>query len=211
MSVIPKVSIGRRTKREHNNLSQDTHTTMEVGYLQPTFCRHIVPGSHTEISIRNIVRLSAMNVPTMGRLSLRNYIHFVDFSTLWSPFSAFKERTNYTYADGYTYIPTSIPYFTVGDMFRHLFQSTDPSSSDPLLWRIQQDIVCSCYKNGTIINDTAALGTALSKGINHSGVSYINRFWTGSSAVMGTTNITGSTTRTVTCRNFQFGSNWHKG
>ena len=165
MSVLPKINLGIRTKREHNNLSQDTHTTMDVGYLQPTFCRHIVPGSHTEISIRNICRLSAMNVPTMGRISLRNYIHFVDFSSLWSPFASFKERVNYTYADGVTAIPAKIPFFTVGDMFRHMFHLTSASvNSYANIFNLQKGIVCTIYKNGTAVaSDGLAAALTLSR------------------------------------------------
>ena len=193
MSIIPKINIGYRSRKEHINLSQDTHTTMEVGYLQPTFCRHIVPGSHTEIEIRNIVRLSAMNVPTMGRISLRNYIHFVDFSTLWSPFSSFKERVNYTYADGVTAIPAKIPYFTVDAMFRHMFHLTSASANSYAnIFNLQKGIVCTIYKNGSAVGGSE-LATVLTLSRSHGTVPFLSRFWCqAANTLRMTTNVSSS-------------------
>lgn len=197
MSIIPKINIGYRSRKEHSNLSQDTHTTMEVGYLQPTFCRHIVPGSHTEIEIRNIVRLSAMNVPTMGRISLRNYIHFVDFSTLWSPFSSFKERVNYTYADGVTAIPAKIPFFTVSDMFRHMFHLTSASGNTYAnIFQLQKGIVCTIYKNGTAVSG-GDLAAALSLSRSHGTVPFLSRFWCQSNGNVYATSSISSSSVTV--------------
>ena len=116
MSFIGNIGIGLSNKKSTFNLGQDTHTTAEIGYMQPTYCRYVVPGSHMEISSRNLVRLSPMAVPTMGRLSLRNYFYFVDMATLWTPFDALRNQTNYTYGDGSVYTPVKCPTFSVRDV-----------------------------------------------------------------------------------------------
>ena len=56
MSILSNIAVGLNTRKEHNNLSQDTHTTAEIGYFQPTFCRYLVPKSHFKISAKSLVR-----------------------------------------------------------------------------------------------------------------------------------------------------------
>lgn len=121
-SLIPKISIGRDTnKGSRFDLSSLTHTTSEIGYVQPTFSKFIVPGSKVRIGTRTGVRLSPLFVPTMGEIDVRHYHNFIPFNTLWFPFDAFITHTNYTLPDGSTYTPTAIPYFTVRSIFEYLF------------------------------------------------------------------------------------------
>lgn len=150
MSFIDKISVGINGSRSTFNLSQDTHTTAEIGYLQPTFCRMVVPGSHMEISSRNLVRLSPMAVPTMGRMSLRNYYYFVDLATLWTPFDAMRNQTNYTYGDGTVSTPGSCPYFRNEDLFFNLFRA------DRGIDALNSSIYATVYDTdtGEIVNDT---------------------------------------------------------
>lgn len=112
-SLIPKIRLGRDTKRNHFDLSCMTHTTSEIGYVQPTFGRTIVPKSKVRVGTRTSSRLSPLFVPTMGKIDIRHYHCFVPYTTLWSPFDAFITRQNYTLSNGTTYVPKRCPYFTV--------------------------------------------------------------------------------------------------
>ena len=154
MRFIDKISVGLYTKKATFNLGQDTHTTAEIGYFQPTFCRNVVPGSHMEISSRNLVRLSPMAVPTMGRMSLRNYFYFVDMATLWTPFDALRNQTNYTYGNGEVATPFSAPLFTLQDVFDRLFEK--PKASDGFsIDSLQYSIYATIYDldTGEVVND----------------------------------------------------------
>lgn len=143
-SLIPKISIGRDTKKgSHFDLSSMTHTTSEIGYVQPTFSKFLVPGSNVRIGTRTGVRLSPLYVPTMGQIDVRHYHDFVPFNTLWFPFDAFVTHTNYTLPSGETYVPTAIPYFTMSSLFWNLFATF--GVSDTRWIDLQNDLVCSVY------------------------------------------------------------------
>lgn len=156
MSFIDKISVGLNTKRSTFNLGQDTHTTAEIGYLQPTFCRMVVPNSHMEISSRNLVRLSPMAVPTMGRMSLRNYFYFVDMATLWTPFDALRNQTNYTYGDGSVYTPVRAPYFKMADVFSALYQVPETYAGG--LDTLTSSLYACIYdtSTGEVVDDTVS-------------------------------------------------------
>ena len=193
MSIIGNINLGVFGRREKHNLSQDTHTTSDVGYLQPTFCRDIVPGSHLEISARSLVRLSPLAVPTMGRLSLRNYFYFVDFSTLWSPFEAMRTGTNYTYPDGVSTIPQTVPFFTVRDLFRYLYMYYSPTSVyEPDIYDLQQSLVASMYKDGTIVSDKVELQSCIDIIKDAPSCPFVPRFWTINNTVLGRLSLVGS-------------------
>lgn len=147
MSLIPKISIGLDRSRNTFSLDQDTHTTAEIGYIQPTFCRTIVPGSSMNISSRSVIRLSPLAVPTMGRLALKNYYYFVDMSTLWTPFDSLREGSVYTYSDGTIATPYQAPYFNLQEMFRDLV-ALKTSVLDNFARHLRESIICTVYVNG---------------------------------------------------------------
>lgn len=132
-SLIPKISIGRDTKRNHFDLSCMTHTTSEIGYVQPTFGRTIVPKSKVRVATRTGSRLSPLYVPTMGKIAIRHYHCFVPYSTIWTPFDSFLTKQNYTLPTGETYVPSSMPKFKVGSIIRALttFNTEFTSGYDP--------------------------------------------------------------------------------
>lgn len=132
-SLIPKISIGRDGKRNSFDLSCMTHTTSEIGYVQPTFGRTIIPKSKVRISTRTGSRLSPLYVPTMGKIDIRHYHCFVPYSTLWTPFDSFITKQNYTLLDGTTYQPVQCPWFKIGSLIRKLtsYGVTYDSGYDP--------------------------------------------------------------------------------
>lgn len=148
MSFLPSINIGRDTSRSVFSLDQDTNTTAEIGYFQPTFCRNIVPGSDIKISSRSFVRLSPLCVPTFGRLSLRNYYYYVDISTLWTPFDAFRNQTNYTFGDGTVGYAKRCPTFRLIDFFKSVMAVDNSLTRSAWVRQIREDLVCTVYKNG---------------------------------------------------------------
>lgn len=108
MSVIPKIKIGRPDKRSKINLSFDCSTTSNIGAVQPTMCREMVPNETFNVKVSSLVRLASMPRPTFGRISLRHYHCFVPYSSLWEPFTAMLSGQRFT--DNTTsWIPTAIP------------------------------------------------------------------------------------------------------
>lgn len=162
-SLIPKISIGRDTKKgSHFDLSSMTHTTSEIGYVQPTFSKFLVPNSSVRIGTRTGVRLSPLYVPTMGEIDVRHYHDFIPFNTLWFPFDAFITKTNYTLPSGSTYIPEAIPHFSVKDLFSFIFNEfgvTDGKWLD-----LQNDLVCTIYVPNTQTHSYDALASSVVNG-----------------------------------------------
>lgn len=160
MSTIEKINIGVSKRRERNNLSQDTTTTMEVGYIQPTFCRELVQKTHVSIDCKSLVRLSPLSVPTFGRMSLRHYFTFVDYATLWTPFESLRTANNYTYADGSVQTPTGVPYFSIRAMYDFALHVSRVTSQP----KFAQTFYCTLYKNGTKVSSIAQELTNLLSG-----------------------------------------------
>ena len=157
MSFLNAINVGVLGKRDHHNLGGHTHTTTELGYFQPTYCRYIVPGSHMKISARSICRLSPVAVPTIGQVSVRNYFTFVDLGTLWTPFDAMREGTNYRYGDGNITTPKAVPTFRLVDFFKYVLKKhssvTDGNKS------FRESVIFTVYKGGVVVNSAS---TALS-------------------------------------------------
>lgn len=149
MSILSNINIGVNWRKEKNNLSQDTHSTAEIGYFQPTFCRDIVPRTHVRISAKSLCRLSPLAVPTMGRVSLRHYFFYVDYATLWTPFEALRTGNNYMYSDGTTQIPYAVPFFSMTGIFKYAFTNSELANDINGLY------YCTLYKNGTIVTSIA--------------------------------------------------------
>lgn len=150
-SLIPKISIGRDTKRNNFDLSCMTHTTSEIGYVQPTFGRTIVPNSKVRVATRTGSRLSPLYVPTMGKIDIRHYHCFIPYTTIWTPFDSFLTKQNYTLPTGETYVPTQIPRFNVRYFLKTLLTGGTEYSTgyDP-----HDDLTCAfCDHNGRIMTD----------------------------------------------------------
>lgn len=160
-SLIPKIRLGRDTKRNHFDLSCMTHTTSEIGYVQPTFGRTIVPKSKVRIATRTSSRLSPLFVPTMGKIDIRHYHCFIPYTTLWTPFDAFLTRQNYTLSNGTTYVPKKCPYFNVRNSIIGLLGNNTVFNSgyDP-----HTDLVGAIVKSAGRMLDSSEIDTANANG-----------------------------------------------
>lgn len=126
MSIIPKINVGiSGKKRSKLNLDFDNSTTLNIGVVQPTMCREMVPNETFKVKVSSLVRLAPMPVPTFARMSLRHYHTFVPYAELWQPFTAFLSGQSFTNNAGTTFIPTETPYFTLDVLFKFILTFSD--------------------------------------------------------------------------------------
>lgn len=130
-SIIPKIKVGlAATKRQKLNLSFDCSTTSNIGNVQPTMCREMVPNSKFKVKVSSLVRLASMPTPTFGRMSLRHYHVFVPYVDLWQPFDAMMSGQHYhgeRAAVNQNFIPTKVPFFTMADLIPFIVSYSDIS------------------------------------------------------------------------------------
>lgn len=127
-SLIPKIKVGKASgKREKHNLSFDCSTTANIGSIQPTMCREMVPNSKLKVKVSSLVRLSSMPTPTFGRMSLRHYHTFIPYIDLWQPFDAMMSGQHYQGVNTASFIPTSVPYFIFHDLLQFVLNYCDIS------------------------------------------------------------------------------------
>lgn len=116
-SLIPKIKIGlAQNRKEKHNLSFDCSTTANLGTIQPTMAREMVPNAKFKVKVSSLVRLASMPLPTFGRISLRNYHVFVPYIDLWQPFDAMMAGQHYQGSNTAAFIPTQTPYFRMQDI-----------------------------------------------------------------------------------------------
>lgn len=127
-SLIPKIKIGlAQNRKEKHNLSFDCSTTSNIGTIQPTMCREMVPNSKFKVKQSSLVRLASMPLPTFGRISLRNYHVFVPYVDLYQPFDAMMSGQHYQGSNTASFIPTTVPYFNMHDIQQFIIDYSEIS------------------------------------------------------------------------------------
>lgn len=127
-SIIPKIKIGlAASKREKHNLSFDCSTTSNIGSIQPTMCREMVPKATYKVKTSNLVRLASMPCPTFGRISYRHYHKFVPMSDIWQPFDCMMAGQHYQGYDTNPWVPTIVPNFKFTKLVPRILRYCDVS------------------------------------------------------------------------------------
>lgn len=124
MSVIPKISIGLPKKREQFPLNFDNSTTANIGTIQPTMAREMVPNSKFSVKVSSLVRLASMPLPTFGRVSLRHNHVFVPYNELYEPFDAMLSGQHYR-GYGSNFVPTQVPFFKFDSIMPYIVAYSD--------------------------------------------------------------------------------------
>ena len=124
MSIIPKISVGLPKKREKFSLNFDNSTTSNIGNIQPTMCREMVPNEKFSVKVNSLVRLASMPLPTFGRVSLRHNHVFVSYRELYEPFDAMLSAQHYSSREN-TFIPTQVPHFTFASLLPYIVAYSD--------------------------------------------------------------------------------------
>lgn len=155
-SLIPKVAIGVDTHRGQFDLSCLTHTTSEIGFVQPTYSKLFVPGSKVRLQTRTGARLSSLFVPTMGQLDIRHYHYYVPISSVWAQFKYFKEQIPYTLPDGSSFVPSVAPSFNLAEVIYALLSYT----SDYHRVDLSSELGCTLYHKVSTDNHIGTAFTA---------------------------------------------------
>lgn len=89
MVSLPKIKIGRHTKREFFDMSHDVNTTCDFGFCQPTLMQDLIPNTRFDLSTRGFVRLSPLPVPTFGRMKVKQITRCIDLKDVFTDFRHF--------------------------------------------------------------------------------------------------------------------------
>ena len=168
-SLIPKIKIGlAQNRKEKHNLSFDCSTTANIGTIQPTMCREMVPNAKFKVKVSSLVRLASMPLPTFGRISLRNYHVFVPYIDLWQPFDAMMAGQHYVGSNSSAFIPTQTPYFTMHEIQQFIIDYSEISIApnddlnNPLtITTTNVDWEGNLYKVGTESDEYATMELAI--------------------------------------------------
>lgn len=130
MSIIPKIKVGMPKQRDKHNLSFDCSTTANIGTIQPTMCREMVPNETFKVKVSSMVRLAPMPLPTFGRMSLRHYHCFVPYKDIYEPFDCLLSGQPYTTSNNNTFVPTGVPTFTLQGLIPFIMAYSDLSITE---------------------------------------------------------------------------------
>lgn len=111
MSLFSSVNIGVKTKRYTHHLPFDNNTTMSFGVVQPLFHQLLNAEDKISMSMRQLVRLAPLPVPTFGRMRLQTNVKFVKANDVCPFYEALLSHSvvNTTHK---AYTPTQLPFVT---------------------------------------------------------------------------------------------------
>lgn len=90
------------------DLSHDTNTSANFGYVQPIESRIYMPHSHYSINTKSLSRSAVMKVSPFARIKERFIARKVNFEDLWHPFKAMLTEGMFTYGSK-TFVPKHVP------------------------------------------------------------------------------------------------------
>lgn len=111
MLSIPKIKLSSGRKKEYHDLSCNSNTTANFGFVQPTFCREMVPNGKFEVSVSTQVLNVPMPVPTNADISLKHKHVFVPYVDICPQYEAFLSAQTYRPGYGTAYVPNKLPKF----------------------------------------------------------------------------------------------------
>lgn len=121
MVALPKISIGKKTKRSYFDLTHDVNTTSDFGFCQPTICREFYKDSKISLKTRQFVRLGAMPCPTFGRIEVKTHTAFVPVRDTFLAYDYLQAQKTVTSANR-SYIPQCADYVTANTLFGSIIE-----------------------------------------------------------------------------------------
>lgn len=113
MALIPKIKLTSGRKREKVSLLTDSQTTANFGFVQPTFCREMIPNSKFSVKVNSRVLNAPMPVPTYGRMELEHRHVYVPYIDVCPQFDSFLAAQSYKPGSGIAYVPnTLVPFYS---------------------------------------------------------------------------------------------------
>lgn len=116
---VPKIKLSRRKDREKLDLSFDCSTTANLGQIQPTMCREMVPNSTFKVKVDSLVRLAPLPVPTFGRMKMCHRHVFVSLADMYEPFNAMLAGQQYAVGNNIFY-PKRVPTMNLAAMCQYI-------------------------------------------------------------------------------------------
>lgn len=113
---INKILLGRTSQQRYtHDRSLDASFTSNIGFVQPTFCREMVPENTYKVQVNSKVYATPLNSYCFGRLALRHYHSFVPMTDLYKHYDNLLAGTDVKVA-GNSFIPTVVPFITGHDV-----------------------------------------------------------------------------------------------
>lgn len=107
---LNSISLGSAAKKRYTrSLNYDNNTTMPFGFLQPILSQRLEANSDISFSVRQLIRLAPLPVPSFGRMKLVNKSVFVPFADVCPYYEAFLSEQPYTSANG-SFKPSKLPF-----------------------------------------------------------------------------------------------------
>lgn len=106
---IGSIKLGSNKKRYNHNLGCDNNTTADFGTVQPLYSLFMNGGDKLHLSMRQLVRLAPMPVPTFGRMSVVNRGVFVNIADVWPAYDCMLSGMTVSTSQ-MSYIPSNTPY-----------------------------------------------------------------------------------------------------
>lgn len=115
MVSLPKINVGKKTKRNYFNLTHDVNTTSDFGFCQPTICREFYKDSKITLKTKEFVRLGAMPCPTFGRIEVKTHTAFVPVRETFLAYDYLQSQKTVTSANR-SYVPQCADYVTANTL-----------------------------------------------------------------------------------------------
>ena len=95
------------------NWSHDVYSTAQIGEMQPSLCKLVMPKTKIVQSRKDLIRLAPMVAPAFTRMSRKDFYAFVPFKELYKNFAHMMAQT--PISQGFnTYYPVDLPHMTRG-------------------------------------------------------------------------------------------------
>ena len=86
MVTLPKISLGKKSRRAYFDKQHDVNTTADFGFCQPTLCEYLPADTKISFSQPSFVRLAPMPCPTFGRVKVNQFTRFVNIHDVFEAF-----------------------------------------------------------------------------------------------------------------------------
>lgn len=115
-----KININKQSNKTYRHDYRVTNsTTNNFSFVQPVFCRMMMPQSKIKGSMGSFVRLAPMPFPTFGDIRLKNVARYIPIEDIFPAFASFISRKNYMQN-----LMDSIPYVPNSQLVAFLLQSS---------------------------------------------------------------------------------------
>lgn len=105
---IGSISLGRSTRKYTHDFSFDNNTTMGFGFMQPLCTQMMYKGDKIALSVKQLVRLAPMPVPSFARIKTINRAFFVPMSDVFPAWDALLAHQTVS-TTVHSYIPQKLP------------------------------------------------------------------------------------------------------